>query len=68
MLKQSAHIHIIEDDNGDITDIKSYCSDDCNKQDNGDNYRGWNGLTEISTSQKCENSTCNNQIAGVNED
>jgi hypothetical protein len=58
MFNTSAHIHIIEDDNGDITD----------KQDNGDNYQGWNGLNEISSSQKCENITCNNQLAGVNED
>ena len=43
-----AHIHIIEDEKGDMVDRKVYCSDSCNTYDNQDNYQGWNGCHEIS--------------------
>ena len=53
-----AHIHIIEDEKGDMIDRKVYCSDSCNTYDNQDNYQGWNGCYEISFSQSCDRKGC----------
>ena len=62
-----AHIHIIEDQNGDMIDRKVYCSDSCNTYDNQDNYQGWNGCNEISFSQPCERKGCSNIVKGVED-
>ena len=64
-----AHLHLIEDENGDVIDAKVYCSDLCHVLDN-DNYQGWNGCSEISFSQPCERKGCSNIVKGVedNED
>jgi hypothetical protein len=62
----SAHVELIEDKEGNLIDTKNYCSDFCHKQNNK-KYEGWNGLNEISFSQKCENQNCFNLIVGVNE-
>ena len=62
----SAHIELIEDKEGNLIDTKNYCSDFCHKQNNK-KYEGWNGLNEISFTQKCENQNCFNLIVGVNE-
>lgn len=40
-----AHLVIIEDSKGDITDVHWYCSDSCAKTD--EHYFGWNGCIEI---------------------
>ena len=63
-----AHIHIIEDEQGDMIDSKVYCSDSCNTYDNQDNYQGWNGCHEISFSQPCERKGCCNTIKGIEEE
>ena len=53
-----AHIHIIEDKQGDMIDQKIYCSDSCNTYDNQENYQGWNGCNEISFTQPCDRKGC----------
>ena len=61
-----AHLHIIEDEKGDMIDRKVYCSDLCHVLDN-DNYQGWNGCNEISFSQPCERKGCSNIVKGVED-
>jgi hypothetical protein len=60
-----AHLHLINDKNGQVIDQKVYCSDSCNILDNNQNYSGWNGCQEIDHSQKCDNKNCNNVINGL---
>ena len=43
-----AHIVLIENPQGDITDNHYYCSDGCAQSD--PNYAGWNGCYEIHVS------------------
>jgi len=62
-----AHIHIIEDEKGDMIDRKVYCSDSCNTYDNQDNYQGWNGCHEISFSQPCDRKGCSNTLNGIED-
>tara|TARA_A100001515_G_scaffold138338_1_gene131794 strand:- start:341 stop:541 length:201 start_codon:yes stop_codon:yes gene_type:complete len=62
-----AHIHMIEDEKGDMIDRKVYCSDSCNTYDNQDNYQGWNGCYEISFSQPCDRKGCCNTIKGIED-
>lgn len=50
-----AHLHFIEDKQGDVVDHNVYCSDYCNHEKSGEGYQGWNGCNEISTTQQCEN-------------
>ena len=61
-----AHIHIIEDKNGDMIDRKVYCSDRCHIWDNN-NYQEWNGCHEISFSQPCDRKGCSNIVKGVED-
>ena len=60
-----AHIVPIEDSSGDMVDYEVYCSDFCSRT-TSDNYSGWYGLVEISTSQPCE--SCGNMVQGLDEE
>ena len=59
-----AHIHIIEDKQGDMIDQKIYCSDSCNTYDNQENYQGWNGCHESEFDSTC--GLCGSKIHGFN--
>ena len=39
-----AHIVTVNDSNGDLVDVRWYCSDFCARTDRG--YAGWNGCHE----------------------
>jgi len=60
-----AHLHFIEDKQGDVVDHNVYCSDYCNREKSGEGYQGWNGCNEISTTQQCEN--CGAIVEGLDE-
>ena len=45
------HAVIKEDSNGDLVDVKYYCSDYCAKGD--PDYAGWNGAHELSIAERC---------------
>ena len=62
-----AHLHEIEDKEGDVIDRKVYCSDRCNIWDNPDNYSGWNGCIEISFTQYCDRKGCSNIVKGIED-
>jgi hypothetical protein len=50
------HYHFIEDTEGDVVDLVAYCSDFCHREDQGDDYRGWNGCHEGSNyDEECAN-------------
>jgi len=58
------HYHIVEDKDGDTVDAIPYCSDFCNKEGEGDKYRGWNGCHEgADYDQVCAN--CGEKILGL---
>ena len=40
------HYYFVEDADGDVVDLIPYCSDFCHREDQGENYRGWNGCHE----------------------
>lgn len=51
-----AHANFIEDTQGDIIDVRYYCSDWCSRFDT-DIYNGWSGcytLTEPTTCHTCQ--------------
>ena len=63
----SSHIHMIEDEIGDVTDLIYFCSDFCN-QDYCDNsetyeYQGWYGGVEQSFNELCAN--CEEPLRGL---
>ena len=60
-----AHLHFIEDTQGDVVDHQAFCSDYCNREKTGSDYQGWNGCNEISTTQPCEN--CGATVNGLDE-
>jgi len=62
-----AHMHMIEDDSGDVVDGEYFCSDYCHQEAVGDQYRGWNGCVELDYTQTCENIGCNNILNGIME-
>ncbi len=62
-----AHLHEIEDKEGDVIDRKVYCSDRCNFWDNPDDYSGWNGCIEISFTQYCDREGCSNIVKGIED-
>jgi len=62
-----AHMHIIEDNHGDVVDAEYYCCDFCHREAAGDDYRGWNGCVEISVTQRCENEGCDNILKGIED-
>jgi len=55
-----AHIHIIEDQNGDAIEHHYYCSDTCNQLDTGENYQGWHGCVELHAPENCKR--CNIEL------
>jgi hypothetical protein len=59
-----AHLHLIEDQSGDVVDYIVFCSAFCH-QTGVDEYPGWNGCHEISTTTPCEN--CGDTVPGLDE-
>lgn len=49
------HQYTTEDTNGDLIDAVALCSDACNRQYAGENYRGWNGCIETEFTTYCAN-------------
>lgn len=49
------HQHYIEDSRGDLIDAIPLCSDACNRDYAGENYRGWNGCHEMEFTTYCRN-------------
>ena len=62
-----SHIHIIEDENGDVAEYIYFCSDSCNKNycDNSETYeyQGWYGGVEYDCNLLCEN--CEEPLRGL---
>ena len=58
-----AHIHIIEDEQGDAIDCNYFCSDLCNRIHSKETYQGWYGCVELEFDDVCIN--CGNLIKGV---
>jgi hypothetical protein len=62
-----AHYHFVEDDGGDVVDVRTFCSDWCHRtwcERNSATYGGWNGCHEQEFSTVCEE--CEEEIEGVN--
>ena len=59
------HLHLIEDENGDLVDVEEFCSDWCHREHVGEAYRGWHGCNESEFNTVCQN--CEKIILGVNE-
>lgn len=56
----------IEDDRGDLVELRYVCSDFCHQQyciDNGLTYLGWDGAHELEFSDRC--ASCDTIIEGV---
>jgi hypothetical protein len=56
-----AHEYLVEDDNGDLVDTVTLCSDSCHQQycrDNDLEYMGWNGCQEIQFTEPCAQCEC----------
>jgi hypothetical protein len=63
-----AHLHFIEDIDGDVVDHVIFCSDFCHREYCDDEtyiYGGWNGCHEISTSEPC--AYCEALVGGLDE-
>ena len=60
-----AHLHFIEDEHGDVVDQNVFCSDFCHREHAGENYGGWNGCAEISSTTPCEK--CGATVQGLDE-
>lgn len=59
----SAHLHLHEDENGDVVDATVFCSDWCHRDwcaTNGATFGGWNGCNEMDGPQWCAN--CQEQL------
>ena len=61
-----AHLHLIEDSQGDVVDQVVFCSDFCHqdyciREDVG--YQGWFGCQEISITEPCAN--CESEVQGI---
>ena len=60
------HLHLIEDQEGQLVDAIDLCSDFCHKDycdTNHLEYRGWNGCNESEFNTTCEE--CGDLIEGV---
>ncbi len=58
------HYHIVENQDGELTDAVPYCSDFCHREHQGILYRGWNGCHEgADYDQECAN--CGEKILGL---
>ena len=60
-----AHIHPIEDAQGDLVDLVYFCSDSCNRQHSGEAYTGWYGCVELEVSNECAN--CGAILRGIED-
>jgi len=58
-----AHIHIIENEQGDAIDCNYFCSDSCNRTHSKETYQGWYGCVEVEFDDVCIN--CGNLVKGV---
>ena len=61
-----AHLHLIEDDHGDVVDQIVFCSDFCHQAHclrEGIDYQGWFGCQEISITEPCAN--CEAEVQGI---
>ena len=59
----SAHLHLIEDKNGDVVDAVVFCSDWCHRTwcaGQPFEYGGWNGCHEMDGPQWC--AFCENEL------
>lgn len=45
------HLVLIEDNSGDLVDLRHYCSDGCARTD--ENYAGWYGCHELTQPETC---------------
>jgi hypothetical protein len=65
-----AHLHFIENQDGDVEDQLVFCSDFCHRsycqEHDGLSYGGWNGCHEISTAEPC--AYCEETVQGVNDE
>lgn len=64
-----AHYFEIEDDKGDLVDLRVFCSDGCHRDYCGltlQAYKGWNGCHEIDTDTACH--FCGTTVRGINND
>ena len=63
-----AHLHVIEDANGDVEDQVVFCCDFCHEtwcmRVGHPAYQGWNGCNEIGTTEPC--AECHDLVHGVN--
>ena len=59
-----AHLHFVEDQNGDVIDNIVYCSDSCHRN-HSKTYNGWNGCHEISVSEPC--ASCGAMVMGIED-
>ena len=57
------HLHLIEDNTGDVVDHIEFCSDYCNRDHTGEDYQLWNGCNESEFDTSCAN--CGAAIAGA---
>jgi hypothetical protein len=55
-----SHLVLIDDAQGDLVDVRTYCSDFCAQSD--DAYAGWNGCNELEFDTPCDE--CGNLIKG----
>lgn len=62
----AANIVPITNDDDELIDLEVYCSDFCAKS--SDSYAGWYGCVEISVTQECEASDCDNVVHGLDEE
>ena len=58
-----AHIHIIENEQGDAVNCNYFCSDSCNRKHSKETYQGWHGCVELEFDDVCIN--CGNLVKGV---
>ena len=53
----SGHLHLWEDERGDVVDASTFCGDWCHRQFlrlRGIEYGGWNGCHEMDAPQYCD--------------
>lgn len=58
-----AHAVSIDDEYGDLIELRPYCSDECARTD--DEYAGWNGCIDFDFDEWCNR--CGDLIAGTYE-
>lgn len=61
------HLHLLEDDNGELVDYIKFCSDACHQfwcRENDSEYLGWSGCHEAEHTDWCEQ--CGVVLPGLN--